>query len=1088
MLKNDLINKFRKSTSGNKEIAGKRILNEGLISSFNVEKDNNEIIINSSVISENYFSEYSTKLKIDITSKDIISTHCTCQDYANYELKRKNYCCKHLHAIFYNFLTNLENYDDIYKSLEETYYYEKSNDSIFKVNSNNSILSLLLEEENKEEIKIEVYINKKGYKNYLCAEFKIGLKGLASNKLYVIKDINQLLISYTNKLPIRYGKDFTFNLRTQRLGVKEDKIIKFIQKIKEIENLSSRFIKRQDSFIDGKNIIIPEFLIREFFETISKNRVYLNEGFFYRAVEAEILFDKPNTSFYLKELNSRYLLSIEDGFPVALNKEKTVYIYGSSIYLPESKYCYEILKFINAFNGKEQLTLDRKDEVKILSSLLPKLYNLSQEVKISNSIKEKIVREDVKFSFYFDKVNSTTVLTVKVKYGAHEFNIFHDYKDKIIYRDLNKESEITSLLRGYGFEASGDKFYLILGDDYIFNFFKNDIAKLQELGEVYYSENFKGIRNISTKSISAEISAGKYDYFDFKFNIDNIPKSEVYEILTAFKDNLKYYKLKDGEYLDLDEIELKSFLKLLDAISIGNDLNKDSLLVNKNKAVYLESIIKDNKLRYIKGKNELSKISKKFKEIKKLAFKEPLSLVAELRSYQKEGYNWLKTLDYLGFGGILGDEMGLGKTIQAITFILSSLPSKTLIVAPTSLIYNWGNEIKKFAPTIKFVVVNGIKEERVKVLNEYHNFDVIITTYNLLKRDLDIYKEINFDYCFIDEAQNIKNSSSQNSISVKDINANRKFALTGTPIENSLMDLWSIFDFIMPGYLFEEKDFSVRYHKKLKESKEVLEELNKLISPFILRRYKKDVIKELPLKIEKKLVVSMSKEQEKAYGIYSDYVKKLIEKKVMEDDLKNSKIEILSYITKLRQLSLDPSVVLNDYSGDSGKIDALIEILKQGIDEGHKILVFSQFTSVLKNIANKMKGEEISFNYLDGSVPSKNRIELIDDFNNGNKSVFLISLKAGGTGLNLTSADIVIHFDPWWNPAVEDQATDRAHRLGQKNVVEVIKLISKDTIEEKIVELQEEKRKLIANILDNEGEAININSLTDEDIINLFSK
>ena len=1087
MLKNDLINKFKKSTSGNKEVAGKRIINEGLITSFDVKEDNNEIVINSNVISEKYFSEYNTKLTIDIASKSITSTYCTCADYSNYELKRKNYCCKHLYAIFYNFLMNIENYDDIYNKLEGSYYDNLNEVSIFRSDSSNSVLSLLLEEENKEEIKIEVHINKKGYKNYLCAEFKIGLKGLASNKLYVIKDINQLLISYTNRLPIRYGKDFTFNLRTQRFGVKEDKLIKFIQKVKEIENLSSRFIKRQDSFIDGKNLIIPEFLIREFFETISKNRVYLNEGFFYRPVEAEIVFDKPNTSFSLKELNNKYLLSIDEGFPVALNKEKTVYIYGSSIYLPESKYCYEISKFISAFNDKEQLTLDRKDEVKILSSLLPKLYTLSQDIKVSNSIKDKIVKEDVEFSFYFDKVNSTTVLTVKVKYGSHEFNIFHDYKNKIVYRDLNKESEILSLLRSYGFEASGDKFYLILGDEYIFNFFKNDIIKLQELGEVYYSENFKGIRNISTKSITGEISAGKYDYLEFKFSIDNIPKAEIFEILTAFKDNLKYYKLKDGEYLDLDEIELKSFLKLLDAVSIGNDEENDILLINKNKALYIESLIKDNNLRYIKGKKELSKISKKFKEIKKLSFKEPLSLLAELRPYQKEGFNWLKTLDYLGFGGILGDEMGLGKTIQAITFILSSLPSKTLIVAPTSLIYNWGNEIKKFAPTLKYAVINGSKEDRIKILEEVDKFDVIITTYNLLKRDLDIYKDINFDYFFIDEAQNIKNSNSQNSHSVKEVKANRKFALTGTPIENSLMELWSIFDFIMPGYLFEEKDFSVRYHKKLKESKEVLDELNKLISPFILRRYKKDVIKELPLKIEKKLVVSMSKDQEKAYGIYSDYVKKLIEKKVMEDDLKNSKIEILSYITKLRQLSLDPSVVINDYKGDSGKIEALIEILKQGIDEGHKILVFSQFTSVLKNIGVKLKGAEISFNYLDGSVPSQDRIELIDDFNNSDKPVFLISLKAGGTGLNLTSADIVIHFDPWWNPAVEDQATDRAHRFGQKNVVEVIKLISKDTIEEKIVELQEEKRKLIANILDNEGEVSNINSLTDEDIINLFS-
>ena len=291
----------------------------------------------------------------------------------------------------------------------------------------------------------------------------------------------------------------------------------------------------------------------------------------------------------------------------------------------------------------------------------------------------------------------------------------------------------------------------------------------------------------------------------------------------------------------------------------------------------------------------------------------------------------------------------------------------------------------------------------------------------------------------------------------------------------------------MPGYLFDEKRFSVRYYKKLHESNEVLEELNMLINPFILRRYKKDVIKELPSKIEKKLLVSMSDEQEKVYGIYADYAKKLIEKKVKDDELSNSKIEILSYITKLRQICLDPSVLINDYIGSSGKIDSLIELLNQGIEEGHKILVFSQFTSVLKNISKKLEYEKIAYSYLDGSIPSEKRIQLIDEFNNGNNSVFLISLKAGGTGLNLTSADIVIHFDPWWNPAVEDQATDRAHRFGQKNIVEVIKLISKNTIEEKIVELQDEKRKLIEKIIDNEMDTSKINALSEEDILNLFS-
>ena len=430
--------------------------------------------------------------------------------------------------------------------------------------------------------------------------------------------------------------------------------------------------------------------------------------------------------------------------------------------------------------------------------------------------------------------------------------------------------------------------------------------------------------------------------------------------------------------------------------------------------------------------------------------------------------------------------MGLGKTLQTITLLLSNKESKSLIIAPTSLIYNWNNEFKKFAPNMKIAIANGSKEEREKLLKEYKEYDVIITTYNLLRRDIDIYT-MEFDYCILDEAQNIKNSSSQNAKAVKTINAKRRFALTGTPIENSLMELWSIFDFIMPNYLYDEKRFTYRYFRRLEEGPEIIQELNRLIKPFILRRYKKNVIKELPDKIEKRLYVPLSDEQTKVYEAYSKYVKDIIAKKVEDLEFTSSKIEILSYITKLRQLCLDPSVVMEEYNGDSGKIDSLMELFEQSVCENHKVLVFSQFTSVLKNIGKTLEKNNFRYSYLDGSIPSIDRMKMVEEFNNGENSVFLISLKAGGTGLNLTSADIVIHFDPWWNPAVEDQATDRAHRIGQKNVVEVIKLIAKGTIEEKIVDLQDTKRELISKILGDDLSADNINTLSEEDILSLFN-
>ena len=445
-----------------------------------------------------------------------------------------------------------------------------------------------------------------------------------------------------------------------------------------------------------------------------------------------------------------------------------------------------------------------------------------------------------------------------------------------------------------------------------------------------------------------------------------------------------------------------------------------------------------------------------------------------------DALSWFETLDYCGFGGILADEMGLGKTIQTIAFLLSKENKKSLVVTPTSLIHNWKSEFEKFAPSMKVGIAHGIKKEREKVVESIKEYDVILTTYGSLRNDLDKYENINFDYCIIDEAQNIKNPTAMSTDAVKSIKANNRFALTGTPIENNLMELWSIFDFIMPGYLYNLTKFNAVFIR----DEGHIENLKRMIRPFILRRTKKQVIKELPDKIERQFLVEMGKEQRKVYGAYvEDIQKKLKEKKNIKD-----KITVFSYLTKLRQLCLDPSVIIQDYRGKSAKTDACFEIIKEYTEENNKILVFSQFTSVLKNIGKKLSQNNISYSYLDGQTKAIDRINLVNEFNEGNdKKVFLISLKAGGTGLNLTSANTVIHFDPWWNPSVENQASDRAHRFGQKDVVEVIKLIAKGTIEEKIVELQEKKKELIDDMIDgNLSDGSVLKSLSDEDILDLL--
>lgn len=1078
-LKEDmLLQIFNEETSGKNHIKGQRVLNNDLVSLIDITSEDNLICISGNVISENLFNEYNTKIEMDVENKSIFSTFCSCLDYENNEFKKKNYCCKHLVATFYKALDDLVNHPLLREAIVQE-------ESIFK--SKGTLLSMLLgDEKDKQEIKIEVYVNKNQWNDKLTAEFKIGLKSMSSSSLYILKDIEQFLLSLHNNIPVKYGKNFTFYIKDQKFSTKDKKLIDFIQMLQDMEGDYKYHNRSENKVLDGKYINIPRYLVREFFEVIKNHRVYLNEGFFYRSLETEILHESPVLDFDLKIIKNEYVLKSLGGMPTVLSSKNDVFLYGTTIYLPEDEFCYKISPYLIVFNEAKVVTMGESEEEDILRRLIPDLNFLTPNVTLSNSIKGKIVMDKCQFNFYFDQEEKDIILTLKVKYGNFEFNIFEDYKEKVIYRNSKKEAFVIATLKKLGFEEAEGKFYLLKGEDYIFTFFKSDIGKLQEIGEVYYSENFKGLKSIGTKGISGNIKSGKYNYFEMDFKIQDVPKEEISEILRAFRDNLKYYKLKNGEYLDLEELELNKFLKLLDVVSY-DDIEDDHIKISKSKVPFLEGYLEDNNIRYIKGKTQLKEIKDKFENIEKLSFKEPIDLKGSLREYQKVGYNWFKTLDYLGFGGILADEMGLGKTLQTITFILSNKGSKSLIVAPTSLIYNWMGEFQNFAPTAKVAAVNGIKEEREYIIENLENYDVIITTYNLLKRDLESYSKVQFDYCILDEAQNIKNPNSQNAAAVKEINAKARFALSGTPIENSLMELWSIFDFIMPGYLYDEKRFSVRYHKKLKENPEVLEELNRLIRPFILRRKKKDVIKELPDKIEKTLMVTLEEEQKKIYKTYANYAVELIQKKVKEDEFKNSKIEILSYITKLRQLCLDPTVLMEDYASGSAKIEALAELLNKSIEQGHRILIFSQFTSVLKNIGKRIAVEGISYSYLDGSIPSEKRMKMVKAFNDGENSVFLISLKAGGTGLNLTSADVVIHFDPWWNPAVEEQATDRAHRIGQRNVVEVIKIISKGTIEEKILLLQEEKKRLVSELMGDElSKGEGFAALSEEEILELF--
>ena len=472
----------------------------------------------------------------------------------------------------------------------------------------------------------------------------------------------------------------------------------------------------------------------------------------------------------------------------------------------------------------------------------------------------------------------------------------------------------------------------------------------------------------------------------------------------------------------------------------------------------------------------------------------PKNLNTELRNYQKTGYEWLKVLNNYGFGGILADDMGLGKTVQLLSVVLDYIqneknPKPIMVVCPSSLTLNWQNEIEKFTPDLTSIVIHGGAEERKNQIKSIPNNNIVITSYDLLKRDIETYKEINYEFKFIiaDEAQYIKNSNTQNAKAIKEINAQTRYALTGTPIENSLSELWSIFDFIMPGYLFGYRKFKELYEMPIikDEDKMTMKKLKMLIEPFILRRIKTEVLTELPDKTITVLNNEMQDEQQKIYMSYMQNAKNEAMAEINSKGFEKSQIKILALLMRLRQICCHPSLFLENYKGESSKLNQCVEVIKDAVESGHKILLFSSYTAMFPMIEKELKKENIEYCKLTGQTKVGERIKLVDEFNeNKNLKVFLISLKAGGTGLNLIGADMVIHYDPWWNISAENQATDRTYRIGQKKNVQVYKLITKNSIEEKIYELQERKAKLIDNMLSTNETFLN--KLSKEEIMELF--
>ncbi|MFP4017327.1 MAG: SNF2-related protein, partial [Halanaerobiales bacterium] len=658
---------------------------------------------------------------------------------------------------------------------------------------------------------------------------------------------------------------------------------------------------------------------------------------------------------------------------------------------------------------------------------------------------------------------------------------------------------LIDFLEEYEFHVRPDSFFIKNRED-IQEFITNGLLYLQEEWNVSRSESFN---QIEVKSVELEPvielmesdeEGGKIDWFEFRvyYNLGghSLSREKLLKMIRYNKSGEAYIQIDDSYFFlqeGKQEENLKEIIDLADGDSNNDNENYRSNYYN---ILYYKRLVEDSGISFQGNKvyNQLDQDISGESLVKKEDI--PQQVEGLLRNYQKDGFYWLRFLHKYRFGGVLADDMGLGKTLQALTLLKSiELSGPALIVCPRTLIYNWSEEVEKFFPGTKYLVYYGTPEEREEMIDKLIDYEIIITSYSILSRDYKALNEIeaSFSYCILDEAQHIKNFKTKRARGVKAIKALYKLALTGTPIENSVEELWSIFDFLMPGYLGSYSYFRKNYLNPIsnENDSERLSELKKRVEPFLLRRKKGEVLKELPDKIINYQHVEMTKLQQDTYKLVPEEVKSKVFETVSEKGFNQSRIHILAALTKLRQICNHPALVLEkaDQQAPSGKIDALMEMVEEAIDGGHKLVVFSQFVKMLKLIRERFDIQGISYEYLDGST--HNRMERVNRFNSEEDvKVFLISLKAGGVGLNLTSADIVFHVDPWWNPMVERQATDRVHRIGQENKVIVYKLITRGTVEEKMLKLQKRKEEVFNSVI--ESSSTQSETITWEDIQELF--
>lgn len=932
--------------------------------------------------------------------------------------------------------------------------------------------------------------------------FKVGV---GNGKKYIVKDCYNLISAAQGEKEFILGKKETLHFDTQEFTKQSNVLFDFIQR------------NRVDSFNGTYQVSLKGSRLDNFYDM-------------YSGGECELL-DKTNnikdelvkvghmdirftlTADRLADARDNFLGVVVSGFvPVLIKGNSYKYVINTTGLSRISQQEQQVLEPFIAVADKAgyfrfQVGTDRLQE--FYYRVLPGLLENPFVEFVDNCVDEasNYLPPEPTFTFYLD-LDDKNRLSIRgvVAYDELEYTLVPKTSSeaKSGYHDDEQEERVLKCIMNWvpSYLAATKTFEKQLSDDEMYDFLTVGLQELEYYGRIKGTGGFLARRVISRPAVTVGVSVDTEGLLNISVTSKELSTKELMDVYNSYIQKKRYYRLKSGDFIDLTQDEelgeLRVFLDEMEMMP--KDVINKKIQIPMYRALYLNKMLEEHEKIASTRDRTYRAVIRNFKTVRDAEYEVPGNLEEIMRPYQVFGYKWLRTIQASGFGGILADEMGLGKTLQMIAVFKADkdaaggkkgrgkkaegpAPKPSLVVCPASLIYNWQEEIEKFAPDLSVMVMAGTQGVRKRALLETSDVDVYITSYDLLKRDIVLYETMQFANCVLDEAQYIKNSKAAAAKSVKLIHAEHRFALTGTPIENRLSELWSIFDFLMPGFLYTqtkfERDFEIPI-AKIKDE-DATEKLKAMTGPFILRRRKMDVLKDLPAKLEEVRYARLSGEQQTVYDAQVVRMKEMLAGGELAGE---EKIKIFAELMRIRQICCDPSLLFENYTGESAKREACLELVKNAIEGGHRMLIFSQFVSMLNLLEEDLTREGIETYKIIGSTPKEKRMSLVRSFNENNVPVFLISLKAGGTGLNLTGADVVIHYDPWWNLAAQNQATDRAHRIGQTRQVTVFKLILKGTIEERIMALQDAKKDLAEAIL--EGSSESLMSLSAEELMALL--